>query len=148
MEDMTLPEEIRKVAMDFDNAVERKDIDFVLSSFVNNCEIELLGITLRGKGGVRKWINWLYENLAEIKLIPVIIMVDGNTFFEEFILKAKLHNGLEIESKQAEVLIYENYKIKSLRLYFDRLDFAESIKGFFAKKILGYVKKKSLEGFV
>jgi hypothetical protein len=141
-------EVIRKVAMDLDNAVERKDIEFIISCFSDDCEIELLGITLTGKEGARKWINWLYEYLAEVKLIPVTIMVEGNVLFEEFIVKAKNLDNIEIESKQAEVLIYEDYKIKSLRLYFDRLDFAKSIKGFFSKKILLYAKKKSLKGLI
>jgi len=94
-----LPDEIRKVAMDLDNAIENKDIYVILSSFSDDCEIELLGIMLTGKEGARRWINWLYKHLAEIKFFPVTLMVDGYTFFEEFIVKAKLHNGVEIQSK-------------------------------------------------
>jgi ketosteroid isomerase-like protein len=144
-----LPDEIRKVAMDLDNAIENKDIDVILSSFSDDCEIELLGIKLTGKEGARRWINWLYTHLAEIKFFPVTIMVDGNTFFEEFIAKAKLHNDVEIQSNQAEVLIYKNYKIKSLRVYFDRLDFADSVaKGFISKTIVRKLIKASLKGLV
>ena len=63
-------------------------------------------------------------------------MVDGNTLFEEFILKGTLHNGIEVQSKQSEVLTFENGKIKSLRLYFDRMDFADSVtKGFLSKAV-------------
>ncbi|MFX1520917.1 MAG: hypothetical protein ACFFCD_13450 [Promethearchaeota archaeon] len=109
MTDDQSPEKIRKLAMDFDNAVERKNIGFVLSCFSDCCKIELLGITLIGKEGARKWINWLYEHLTEVKFIPVTIMVDRNVFFEEFIVNAKFRNDIEIESKQAEILVYENY---------------------------------------
>jgi ketosteroid isomerase-like protein len=147
MKDEQSPDEIRKVAMDFDNAVENKNIDKILSSFTDDCEIELLGQRLAGKEGVRKWCDWFYEHLEEVKFEPIIIMVEGNTFFEEFIVKARLYSGVEIKSKQAEVLLFENYKIKSLRLYFDRLDFAESvIKGPVSKAIVKQLIKKSLAG--
>ena len=147
MEHVQLPDKIREVAMDLDKAVERKNIPLILTSFAENCEIELLGIKLVGKEGVMKWINWVYEHLAELKFLPITIMVDGNTFFEEFVVKGKLHNGIEIQSKQAEVLVYENYKIKSLRLYFDRLDFADSVvTGFIGKTIVRQLIKKSLKG--
>jgi len=112
------PDEIRKVAADFDKAVENKDIERILSSFADDCEIELLGQRLVGKEGVQKWISWLY-------------------------------NGTEIKSKQAEVLLYENYKIKSLRLYFDRLDFAEAVtRGPVSQALVRRLINKSLEGLV
>ena len=146
MPDNQLPDEIRKVAMDLDNALESKDIEQIVSCFADDCEIELLGIKLTGKGGVRKWLDWLYEHLDEVKLVPVIIMVDGDTFFEEFLLKAKIHNGIQVQSRQAEVLIYEDYQIKSLRLYFDRLDFADVIaKDFISKMIVRQLIKTSLK---
>ena len=76
-------------------------------------------------------------------------MIEGNTFFEEFIVKARLHNGTEIKSKQAEVLLYENYKIKSLRLYFDRLGFAEAVtRGPVSQALVRRLINKSLEGLV
>jgi hypothetical protein len=75
------------------------------------------------------------------------IMVDGNTLFEEFILRGRLRDGSEVRSRQAEVLIYENRKIKSVRLYFDRVDFADSIaEGFIAKALVRRLMKKSLSG--
>jgi ketosteroid isomerase-like protein len=149
MEKNQLPEKIRRVASDLDNAIESKDIESILSSFSDDCEIELLGIKLTGKEGVRKWTHWLYKHLAEVRFSPVTIMADGNTFFEEFILKGKLHNGIEVQSKQAEVLIYENYKLKSLRLYFDRLDFVDSVvKGTISKAFVRKLMKRSLKGLM
>lgn len=127
MDDYQSADEIRKIAIKFDNALERKNIDVVLDTFTNDCEIELLGVRLIGKDGAAKWINWLYKHLTEIEFVPLTIMVDGNTFFEEFVVKAKLRNGMAVQSKQAEVLVFENSRVKSLRVYFDRLDFANSI---------------------
>jgi ketosteroid isomerase-like protein len=147
MQDNQLPDEIRKIAADLDNAIENKNIELALSCFSDDCEIELLGIKLTGKEGARKCINWMYEHLAEVRFVPITIMVDGNTFFEEFILKGKLHNGTEVQSKQAEVLIYENYKFRSLRLYFDRLEFADSVaKGPISKALVRTLIKRSLKG--
>jgi ketosteroid isomerase-like protein len=81
----------------------------------------------------------------------VVVMVDGDTYFEEFICHGKLKkNGRHVESKQSEVLIYDaDYKIKILRLYFDRLDFAESVtQNLIEKNVVKLVKDKSLKGLV
>jgi ketosteroid isomerase-like protein len=142
-----LPEKIRQSAAELDNAIETKDSDRILSGFSDDCEIQLLGIKLTGKEGLRKWIDWMYGHLAEIRFVPITIMVDGSVFFEEFILKGRFHDGTEVQSKQAEVLIYENYQVKSLRLYFDRLDFAGSVaKGPVANAIVRWIKRKSFKG--
>ena len=143
------PERIKEVAMEFDNAITNKDIDSIMDAFAYDCEIELLGITLYGLDGVKKWVDWLYTHIDEIDLEPVIIMVEDDIFFEEFIVHAKLKNGKITESKQSEVLIYEDYKIKSLRLYFDRLDFSASVvEGFIGKSIVNKLIKKTVEGLV
>jgi ketosteroid isomerase-like protein len=140
-------EKIKKVAMDLDNALEKRDIELIISFFSDDCEIELLQLTLKGKDGVRKWLTWMFEQVKDFTLEPVNIIVEDDVFFEEFIVKAILPNGKNLISKQAEVLIYENYKIKSLRLYFDRLDFADAITtNFISRKIVESVIKKSLEG--
>ena len=142
-----LPEEIRRVAEKFDDAIVNKDLAFVLECFADDCEIELLGLTLYGKGGVTKWFYWMYRHIESLELIPITIMAEGNTFFEEFIVKGILRNGDEFTSKQSEILVYENLKVKSLRLYFDRLDFADSVAhGFAQKAIIKQVIKKSQEG--
>ena len=149
MEEEQLPEEIKRIAMDFDNAIEVKDRKKMLDCFADDCEIELLGLKLTGKEGALKWIDWMFRHMAEIRFEPVVIMVEGNTFFEEFIVKGTLHNGVKVESKQAEVLIYEDFKIKKLKLYFDRLDFAESVVGgLFGKRIINIIKRKSLDGLI
>lgn len=140
---------IKEVAMDFDNAIESKNIDYMVSFFADDCEIELMGITLSGKEGARRWLEWLFDTLVEVKLKPVVIMVEGNVFFEEFILVGTLPNGKTVESKQSEVLVYENYKIKSLRVYFDRLDFADVVaEDFISRKIVKMLISRSLKGLI
>ncbi|MGY5859627.1 MAG: nuclear transport factor 2 family protein [Candidatus Thorarchaeota archaeon] len=140
---------IKEVAMDFDNAIEARDIEQMVKAFAEDCEIELMGITLAGKEGARKWAEWLFDSVPNIVFKPIIIMVEGNVFFEEFLVSGTLPNGKVVESKQSEVLVYENYKIKSLRLYFDRLDFADLVApGFFSKKIVNTLKSRSLKGLV
>lgn len=140
-------EKIREVAKELDDTLETTNIDQILPFFADNCEIQLLGIAVKGKEGMERWLKWQYEHVAEVKLVPVIIMIEGSVFFEEFVVNAKLHDGTKVESKQAEVLIYdENYRIKSLRLYFDRLDFANSVvKDPISKFIVRRLIKMSLK---
>ena len=140
-------DEIRRVATTLDNAIENKRLDAVLSCFDDDCEIELLRHSLYGKAGVEKWFDWLFKNIRQIKIQPVIIMAEGNTLFEEFIIRARLHSGPEVKSKQSEVLVFENDKIKCLRLYFDRLDFADTVaKDPVSKAVVSRILKKSVEG--
>ena len=142
-----LSEEKRKVAMAFAKALERKDLQAAVDMFVDDCEIELLGVKLLGKECARKWLNWIYTHVAEIKFLPITIMLEDNTFFEEYFVEAKFHDGEEARSKQTVVLVFENLKIKSLRMYFDRLDFSSSVaKDIISKTIVGELVRKSLEG--
>ena len=140
-------EEIRKVAMAFDKALESKDLHTIIDTFADDCEIELLGVKLIGKAGAKKWFSWLYKHVAEMKLLPVTVLVEGDVFFEEYVVKAKFYDGDKASSNQAEVLVFENLKIKSLRMYFDRLDFSSSVaKDVISKTIVRQLVKKSLEG--
>ena len=116
-------EQIRKRAKALDDAIEKRDIEEIISYFSEECKIQLPGITLNGHEGIRKAIRWMYRYLKAMELIPITIMIQGNVFFEEFTVKAKISGNQEIQVKQAEVLIYNaDYKVKSLRLYFDRLE--------------------------
>jgi ketosteroid isomerase-like protein len=140
---------IREVAMEFDNAIEARDVYAITEAFTENCEIEIMGITLSGKDGVRRWANWLFNSVPEIKFTPVVIMVNEGIFFEEFIVTSTLPNGKIVRSKQSEVLVYENYKIKSLRIYFDRLDFSDFVlRDFLSKRVVKMLKSRSLRGLI
>ena len=131
---------IQDAAKKLDNAMEQKDTESAISCFSDDCEIDLLSVHLKGKQGVRKWLAWLYEDLLNIKFEPITIMTDRNTFFEEYIIHSTLMDGKQVQSKQAEVLIYDaTYKVKSLRVYFDRLDFADVVAHNFISR--GVVKE-------
>ena len=92
----------------------------------------------------------MYRYLKEITLIPITIMVDRATFFEEFSVKAKVRGGKEIQVKQTEVLVYDNkYKVKNLRLYFDRLELAAAYVSNPVEKIMiRQLSKASLKGLL
>jgi hypothetical protein len=104
---------------------------------------------LTGHEGLRKAVKWMYRYLKEIILVPVTIMIQNNIFFEEFIVKAKVA-GRDIELRQSEVLEYDtDYKVKSIRLYFDRLELAQAFSSNFIDRILiKQVNKASLRGLL
>ena len=149
MEQPLSPAKIRKLAKALDDAIESRNNEEITSYFSDNCRIELPGIELFGKEGLGRAVAWMYRYLKEITLIPITIMVDGNTFFEEFIVKAKV-KGEEIQVKQTEVLVYDDqYKVKSLRLYFDRLEFAAAYTSNPIEKIMiNQLSKASLKGLL
>ena len=134
------PREIRKYAKALDDAIEEGNIEKVMSYFCDDCEIELLGVKLNGKEGLRKAFGWMYKYLKKMTLVPITIMVDGDAFFEEFIVKFRVKGGKELQVKQAEVLVWEDYKVKSLRLYFDRLQLADA----FTSNVLEQMMVKQL----
>ena len=150
MEQKLITESILKYAKALDDAIEKRDMEEIVSYFSDNCEIQLLGIKLTGKEGLRKAIHWMFSYLKEITLIPITIMVERNTFFEEFSLKTKVRGGKEIEINQSEVLVYDNeYKVMSLRLYFDRLQLASAyVTNPIEKILIGQFIKTSLKGLM
>jgi len=143
-------DQIRKLAKALDDAIERQNTEEIVSYFSDDCEIELLGIKLTRKEGLKKVISWMNRYLKEITFIPITIMVDGNTFFEEFSVKAKARGGKEIQVKQTEVLVYDDeYKVKSLRLYFDRLELAAAYTSNpIEKTMVSQLSKASLKGLL
>ncbi|MCL6472811.1 MAG: nuclear transport factor 2 family protein [Firmicutes bacterium] len=151
MDDTAIPtSKLHRITLELDRAIEKEDIETAVSFFADNCVIEVLGLTLTGKDGARRWFKWLYRFLEEFKIIPVMAMTEGNTIFEEYILDAKGDDGTVIKSKQAEVTVFDdNLEIKSLRIYFDRFDFASLVaKGIVAKGILREITRTSLKGLI
>lgn len=140
---------ILKLASDLDNDLELQDIERLIPYFSEDCQIEMLGIKLKGKAGLKKWLNWFFTMFESIKFEPIVIIVENNIFFEEFYIHTSFENGKQLSVKLAEVLEYENYKIKSLRLYLDRLEFANAtVDGFLSKKLIKLIKKKSLKSLL
>jgi ketosteroid isomerase-like protein len=140
---------ILQLAADLDKHLESQNVERVLNFFSEDCQIELLGITLVGISGVKKWLNWFFSMFQTIRFEAINIIVRNDIFFEEFIINVSLKNGKRMKGKMAEVLVYKNYKIRSLRLYFDRLVFAEAaIDSYVARKLIKFIKKKSVEGLI
>jgi len=147
MVESPLPDEIRRVAKLLDDAVESEDTATVLSCFADECEIELPGVTLHGKAGVQKALDWMYRELGTIAFEPVTILVEGGTFVEEFVLRARKAAGPEVRAKATEVLIYKDYKVTHLRFYFDRLTLARTLaRGILERWIVGKMERVSLRG--
>ena len=61
MEQKLVTEQILKYARALDDAIEQRDIEGVVSCFSDGCEIELPGVKLTGKEGLRKSIGWMYR---------------------------------------------------------------------------------------
>jgi ketosteroid isomerase-like protein len=138
---MENPDELRTIARHFDSAIEDKQIDKAVSSFTDDCIIEFPGGAVKGKEGARRWIEWIFSHFARIRFEPVTIMVDGNTFFEEYFLEGTFHNGSTVRSRQAEVLEFEGGRIRAMRIFFDRIDFAGALEDgvltrFFVRKFI------------
>lgn len=119
---------IIKLAMNFDNDLEAKNLQKLPSYFSDDCQIELLGKTLNGKEGVSQWLDWLFGNVKELRFVIINVIVKDNMLIEEYALNAETAEGLKIQSRQVEILEFDQYnKIHNLRLYFDRIDFANTL---------------------
>ena len=139
-------EKIRNAAMVLDNAVEQGDKETILSCFADDAELEVFGLIFTGKNEIENIINWMYAQFGKIEFEPVVIMVEGNTFFEEFVFCVAPDSD-QIKIKAAEVLEYEDHKIKSLRLYIDRLDMAQKLsKGVFERLLVNFVNQGTIKG--
>jgi hypothetical protein len=121
------PDRIREAAAQLDDRLEAGDREGVIACFEADCEIELLGVLLRGHEGVRRWLEWMFGRVESLRFHPRAIAVDGAEFFEEFTVEASLRGGGSVRSLQSEVLTYRDGLVRSLRLYFDPADFAPAL---------------------
>ena len=138
---------IKVLAEQLDNSLEKKDIEEILGYFSPNCRIKLLDYTLVGHKGVRKWLDWMFSWIDSMKFEPIVILVQENIFFEEFIVNATTKKGIVIKSRQSETLVYDGDKVVELRLYFDPLDLAiKVVNNPIEKRILGFLRKKITSG--
>lgn len=119
-------ETIRDAARRLDDALETRDFERVVSCFDEDCEIELLGVRLQGRDGVRRWLDWVFGQVESLRFEPRLITVDGATLVEEFVVEATLPGGRRVRSRWAHLLDYRGNLVRSLRLYFDPLDFLEA----------------------
>ncbi|TXT56932.1 MAG: hypothetical protein BAJATHORv1_20530 [Candidatus Thorarchaeota archaeon] len=124
--------EERKVAdlvRELGDAVESMEIERIASMFTEDCRIKILNVELEGREGVRAWLNWLFRNLVSISFESITAFVKDNIFYEEFLVIGTMRNDEVITSRQAEIIEVdkEEMKIKSLRLYFDSMDFIDSL---------------------
>jgi ketosteroid isomerase-like protein len=140
------PDEILARARKLDTALEQHRIEEVVERFAPDCTIEVLGITLRGLEGVRRWGAWIFGHLAAIQFTHVTVMAEGDTYFEEFVLNGVFHDGRSVDSRQAVVLTFAAGKITSLRLYFDPLDFAEAEGGMLGRFTVHEMRREILKG--
>ena len=74
MERKLSTEQIRKHAKALDDAIEERNIEGVISYFCDDCEMDLLGIKLNGKEGLRKLIGWMYKYLKDISAVTMSIL--------------------------------------------------------------------------
>jgi hypothetical protein len=117
---------IREAGRRLDDALEARDLEGAVACFDEECRIELLGVRLEGRAGVRRWLDWVFGRVESLAFEPRLITVDGTTLVEEFVVEATLPGGRRIRSRWAEVLDYHANLVRSLRLYFDPLDFLEA----------------------
>lgn len=127
MEDTQRHERMREVAERFSDSVAKKDVDTIQSCFSEDCIIEFLNVRLEGKLGVREWIKWLYGHMSELVFENNTTVAEGDILVRECVLVGKLHNGIKMKSRQAQIVTFNgDGLIRSFRFYYDRLDFVES----------------------
>ena len=84
-------EKILELAANLDRDLELKNINRLITYFSEDCEIEILGINLIGKEGLKKWLHWFFNLCKTISFEPIVIIVEDNVFFEE--LNSRKHEN-------------------------------------------------------
>ncbi len=143
---METAEIIKESARRLDEALEAKDVDSVVSCFAEDCEVELLGVRLKGRDGVRRWLGGCSDMFETVSFEPRVITVEGEEFVEEFVVNATMHNGNRVRSHQAEVLTYRNGLGDFIAAVFQptRLSPAAGITGRVAARLLTGLVRKGL----
>jgi ketosteroid isomerase-like protein len=140
-------EERCKIVDEIDRAVQRRDVDAVLKHVADDCVVELVGVRLTGKAGVRRWINWLYRTASTLSFSCDTMSLNGSTVWKEYDVHAKLRNGNSVRAKQVALTEFRGDKVQSIRVYFDRLAYAEGLADdFVSRRIVREMVDRSLEG--
>ncbi len=141
--------EYRRIAERLNRGMEERDMDGVIALFDEACEIELMGIRLSGIKGVQRWLRWTYANFHHLSFSPVLTLVQEGALCQEYVLRARLDAKSRLESRQIKIITFENGKIRNVRIYFDRVDMAESLaQGFAARTLVKSLVKTSIRGLV
>lgn len=89
----------------------------------------------------------MFANAPDLKFELVVVISEENIFYEEFFVNVTLPSGKVVKSHQAETLMFEEGKLKTLRIFFNPLDFSDVVvKGPISKAVIRYILKTAQKG--
>ncbi|HET6478293.1 MAG TPA: nuclear transport factor 2 family protein [Dehalococcoidales bacterium] len=144
-----MPEEkIPAIMREFVKTMEDGDVEKSLACFAEDAVWVNPAGTFRGKGEIRRYTAWMYDQIKDIKVKETgngIIAQGNKAFFEHEITGT-------MEGKKATILAmcayeFEGDKIKETRTIFDRLSMAQqAVKGGLPKMMVNMIVKQAEKG--
>jgi len=141
-------EKIAGIMRDFIQALEKKDLEKVLSLCTDDAVWVTPDGSFKGKGELRRYLTWFFDVGQNVKVTESgnKIIVQGNRAFYEHIISATIR-GVKIEYLAMCAYEFSGEKIQQMRTVHDRLSIAkQAVKGWPAKWLVNSIVKRAEKG--
>jgi uncharacterized protein (TIGR02246 family) len=141
-------EKIAGIMRDFIQALEKKDLEKVLSLCADDAVWVTPEGSFKGKGELKRYLTWFFDVGQNLKVTESgnKIIVQGNRAFYEHIVSAT-YQGVRTECLAICAYEFSGEKIQQMRTVQDRLSIAkQAAKGPLAKWIVNSIVKRAEKG--
>jgi len=141
-------EKIASIMRDCFRALEKGDVEKLLSLSAEDGVWVTPAGTFKGKEELKRYFTWMAESMQDVKITETGngIIVQGNKAFVEHVIAGTM------EGRRGEVLAmcaweFSNGKIQRVSTVMDRLSMARQVaKGWLAKWLVNLIVKQSEKG--
>lgn len=141
-------EQIKTILGDFRQALNKKDIEKVVSFFAEDATIVAPVGIFKGNEEIKRYFTRLFQSFPDLTVTDagIGIIVQGNKAVREHVLEAT-SEGVKWSVPGTGVYEFSDEKIQHHRSFHDRLSIAkQAAKGWFAKRMVNSIVKRADRG--
>jgi len=138
---------IKDVIRSLNQAIERKDVEKILSLYVEEATLVTPDGTFEGKEEIRRFWLWQAQSALEATSTETEMIVQGNKLAAEHIIAVTTISGMKWQVPITCIYKFTDGKIQLHRMSYDRLSVAkQAAKGWFAKRLVNSIIRQMEKG--
>jgi len=139
--------EIKDVVRGLNQAIERKDVEKMLSLYAEGAVLVVPEGTFEGREEIRRYWMWQAQSALEVKSTETEMIVQGNKLAAEHIIAVTMVSGTKWQVSIACMYEFTDGKIQLHKLSYDRLSVAkQAAKGWLAKRLVSSIVSQVEKG--
>jgi uncharacterized protein (TIGR02246 family) len=132
--------EIKDVVRGLNQAIERKDVEKMLSLYAETATLVAPDGTFEGKEEIRRFWTWQTQSALEATSTETEMMTQGNKLAAEHIIAVTMANGMKWQVPITCIYEFADGKIQLHKMSYDRLSVAkQAAKGWLAKRLVNSI---------